>query len=133
MTETYLTQRFLPFQGQFRPVPAWPFWKAYISGPRKTARVTIIGNDLEIGIESVIEADVKRAAKLLLTLNFLEKILASPNDSTISIETNEKYLTLIKSGKAKIEIPGIAPDEFPDLPQVSEDYSVTLPEAFLKT
>ena len=98
----------------------------------ENGRVTIIGNDLEIGIESVIEADVKEGGEIVIDAKLFGKILASPNDSTISIETNEKYLTLIKSGKAKIEIPGIAPDEFPDLPQVSEDYSVTLPGGVLK-
>lgn len=108
--------------------------EAYISGPRKTARVTIIGNDLEIGIESVIEADVKEGGEIVIDAKLFGKILASPNDSTISIETNEKYLTLIKSGKAKIEIPGIAPDEFPDLPfRLAKTILSHCPEEFLKT
>lgn len=48
----------------------------------ENGRVTIIGNDLEIGIESVIEADVKEGGEIVIDAKLFGKILASPNDST---------------------------------------------------
>ncbi len=98
----------------------------------ENGRLTVIGNDLEIGIESVIEAEVKEPGEVVLNAKLFVKILASSNDPTISVETDSNYMTTIKCGKAKIEIPGISPVDFPDLPYVNEEYSVSLPGNVLK-
>lgn len=95
-------------------------------------RLTVIGNDLEIAIESVLEADVREPGEVVLNAKLLAKIVAASGDMAVSVETDDKNLTLIKSGNAKIEIPGINADDFPDLPRVDEEYSVSLPAAVLK-
>lgn len=94
--------------------------------------VTITGNDLEIGIEAVIEGDVREPGDIVIKAKIFSGILLSLSGDTVSIETLDNNLTLVRSGAAKFEIPGIAAEEFPDLPIVSEDYSVTLPAAVLK-
>lgn len=99
---------------------------------REDGRLVVTGNDLEIAIESVIEADVREPGEVVLGAKLLSRIISSTNSGTISVECDENNLTLIKSGSAKIEIPGISADEFPDLPIVDEEYSVSLPAAALK-
>lgn len=98
----------------------------------KSGNVTIIGNDLEIGIEAVIQAEVIEPGEVVIKAKMFGGILASLGDSTVSIDTDDNNLTLVKSGKARFEIPGIAADEFPDLPHVDEDYSVSLPGNILR-
>lgn len=95
-------------------------------------KVTLIGNDLEIGIEAVIDADVIEAGEVVIKAKMFGGILTSLGDNTVTIETDGNNLTLVKSGKAKFEIPGISADEFPDLPRVDEDYSVSLPGRVLR-
>ncbi len=95
-------------------------------------RLTVIGNDLEIAIESVIDADVREAGEVVLNAKLLARIIAASGDVSVSVETDSNNLTLIKSGNAKIEIPGIPSDDFPDLPHVDEEYSASLPAAVLK-
>lgn len=95
-------------------------------------KVTLIGNDLEIGIEAVIEGDVREPGEIVIKAKMLGGILASIGDGSVSIETLGNNLALLKSGKAKFEIPSIAADEFPDLPTVDGEYSVSLPGGMLK-
>lgn len=95
-------------------------------------RLTVTGNDLEIAIESVIEADVREAGEVVLNAKLLARIVAASGSPSVSVETDKNNLTLIKAGNAKIEIPGISADDFPDLPKVDEEYSVSLPAAVLK-
>lgn len=98
----------------------------------KDGSVTIIGNDLEIGIEAVISGDVREPGEIVIKAKMLGGILSALGGTSVSIETLDNNLTLLKSGKAKFEIPGIAADEFPDLPTVNEEYSVSIPGGMLR-
>ncbi len=95
-------------------------------------KVYLTGNDLEIGIETVIEADVAEPGEIVLNAKMFGNILRSLGAERVSIETDEKQLALIKSGAAKFEIAGISASEFPDLPVVDSEYSIELPGNILR-
>lgn len=95
-------------------------------------KITLAGNDLEIGIEAVIEGDVSEPGEVVINAKMLGSILRTLTNEKVNLEVNEKHLTLIRSGAAKFEIAGIAPDEFPDLPSVEAEYSVGIPANLLK-
>ncbi len=94
--------------------------------------VTLIGNDLEIGIEAKMQASVTEPGQIVLNAKMIGGIVRSLPQAQVSIEVGDNRVALIKSGNAKFEIAGIAPDEFPDLPQVSSDYSAEIPAAVWK-
>ncbi|MBQ2613786.1 MAG: DNA polymerase III subunit beta [Clostridia bacterium] len=94
--------------------------------------VTLIGNDLEIGIEAKIEATVSEPGAVVLNAKMISGIVRALPEDRVSIEVNDKNLALIKSGSAKFEIAGISPEEFPELPAVDSEYSVAIPAAMLK-
>lgn len=94
--------------------------------------VTLIGNDLEIGIEAKIDAAVSEPGEVVLNAKMISNLVRSLSAGQVSIDVNEKNVALIRSGATRIEIAGIAADEFPDLPLVESDYSVSLPSAVLK-
>lgn len=95
-------------------------------------KVTFIGNDLEIGIEAVTEGTVSEPGEVVINAKMLGNIIRSLTGDKISIEVNEKNAALIRSGAAKFEIAGIAAEEFPELPVVEAEYSVSLPGSVLK-
>ena len=96
-------------------------------------KVKLTGNDMEIGIEAVIDADVMQAGEIVINAKMLGSIIRSlVSGSKVSIETNEKNQTLIKSGGAKFEIAGVAAEEFPDLPVVDPEYTISVPAGILK-
>ena len=94
--------------------------------------VTLVGNDLEIGIEATMDATVSEPGEVVLNAKMISGIVRALPDSKVVIEVNDKHLALIKSGTAKFEIAGISPDEFPDLPLVESEYSIKIPANILK-
>lgn len=94
--------------------------------------VTLIGNDLEIGIEAKIEATVSEPGEVVLNAKMIGSIVRTLPADNVSIEVNEKNTALIRSGASRFEITGISADEFPDLPLVESEYSISLPSAMLK-
>lgn len=94
--------------------------------------VTLIGNDLEIGIEARIPATVSEPGEVVLNAKMINGIIRTLPAEQVTIEVNEKNLALIRSGSARFEIAGIGATDFPDLPLVESDYSIGLPGNLLK-
>ncbi len=95
-------------------------------------KVDIIANDLEIGIESSFEADVREEGQVVINAKMFMNIIKNLSSDIVSIEVGDKFLTTIKSGNAKFEISGLNPSEFPELPIVDPDYSVSISKNMLK-
>ncbi len=94
--------------------------------------ITLIGNDLEIGIEAKIEATVSEPGEVVLNAKMIGGIVRALPGEQVSLEVNEKNLALIRSGAAKFEIAGIAAEEFPELPQVAAEYAMSIPANLLR-
>ncbi len=98
----------------------------------ENGKLTLIGNDLEIGIEAKMEASVLEPGEVVLNAKMIGSIIRMLPAEQVTIEVNEKNMALIKSGAAKFEIAGISASEFPDLPVVESEYSIGLPAGLLK-
>lgn len=94
--------------------------------------LTLIGNDLEIGIEAKINVEVIKPGKAVLNAKMLIAIIKSLPLDEASIEVNDNFTALIKSGNSKFEIKGVDPMEFPELIQVDSDYDIELSNDLLK-
>ena len=103
----------------------------YIKADEK-GEITLIGNDMEIGIEATIDGEVMQSGEIVINAKMLSGIVRSLGGDSVSIETNENNLMLIKSGGAKFEIAGMQTDEFPGLPFVDPEYSISIPSGILK-
>lgn len=95
-------------------------------------KITLTGNDMEIAVEAVIEGEVLQPGEVVINAKMLGGIVRSIASGSVSIETNDKNLALIKSGGARFEIAGISTEEFPDLPVVDPEYSISIPANILK-
>lgn len=94
--------------------------------------LTLISNDMELGIEAKITATVKESGQTVLNAKMLGSIVKNLPDEEILIESDEKNKCTIKSGNSKFEIMGMNPMDFPELPSVNPDYSVEIPKKDLK-
>lgn len=87
-------------------------------------KITLTGNDLDIAIEAVIDAEVKETGAIVLNAKMLLNIMRTLTDDKVYINVNDKNMTLIKNGNAKFEITGIKAEEFPEFPVVDPEYSI---------
>ncbi len=97
-----------------------------------SGKIEIVANDLEIGIESSFEADVKEEGQVVINAKMFMNIIKNLSSDMVSIEVGDKFLTTIKSGNAKFEIMGLNPSEFPELPIINHDYSVQISKNMLR-
>ncbi|MCD8214494.1 MAG: DNA polymerase III subunit beta [Clostridiales bacterium] len=95
--------------------------------------IKLISNNLDMGIETeYFEADVEDEGKIALEGKFFSDIIRSCPSQDITVETDEKFITIIKSGKSEIKMSGRDPEVFPLLPEVAEDLCYTIEAAKLK-
>lgn len=95
--------------------------------------VKLISNNLDMGIETdYFEAEVLEEGKIALEGKFFSDVIRSSASSEIIIETDEKFLTAIKSGKSEIKMAGRDPEVFPLLPEITDDFAYSISSTTFK-
>lgn len=82
-------------------------------------KITLCGYDLEIGITTTLDADVRENGAAVLSAKLFADIIRRMPEDTITIETDEKLIAYISSGKVVYKIIGISDEEYPELPSVN--------------
>lgn len=98
----------------------------------KNGVLTLISNDMEMGIEAKINAEVKEEGQIVLNAKMFSNIIKNMPDEEVNIYIDSKNICTIKSGNAKFEIMGLNASDFPELPSVNAEYSVEIPNVSLK-
>ena len=94
--------------------------------------ITLTANDMDMGIETVIEGDIVESGVIALDAKILLEIVRKLPDSFITIDTDASYKTLITCEKAKFTIIGKSGEDFSYLPVVEKEESILLSQFTLK-
>ena len=98
----------------------------------KDNQIKLIANDLQLGIETLIDGEIKQEGSVAVGAKvFFEIIRKLPSDY-VSITVDEEYHMNISCGKAKFNIMAKATDEFPYLPNIVKDKNVNISQFTLK-
>lgn len=98
----------------------------------KDNQIKLIANDLQLGIETLIDGEIKQEGSIAVGAKvFFEIIRKLPSDN-VSITVDEDYHMNISCGKAKFNIMAKATDEFPYLPNIVKDKNVNISQFTLK-
>ena len=98
----------------------------------KDNQIKLIANDLQLGIETLIDGEIKQEGSVAVGAKvFFEIIRKLPSDN-VSITIDEEYHMNISCGKAKFNIMAKATDEFPYLPNIVKDKNVNISQFTLK-
>jgi len=103
--------------------------------------VTFTGSDSDISIESFIPKEeageelieIKAIGGVVLNAKFFGEIVRKLPMDTVEIEVLGHHQTIIRSGKAEFNLNGLDHDEYPHLPQISEENVFSIPTDLLKT
>ena len=97
-------------------------------------KVLLSASDLEIGIETKVEANIVEDGKIALEAKLVYDIVRKldAQDYDITIEADAAYNTIISSNNAVFKIQGFDPEEFNYLPNIEKDKHIKLNQFTLK-
>ncbi|MBR5135315.1 MAG: DNA polymerase III subunit beta [Clostridia bacterium] len=93
----------------------------------------LAGYDMELGITTNIEAQVKEAGDIVLSVKLFADIMRGLNGETVSLITNDKMNVKIQSGMAEYEIMGISAAEYPEIPTVPDGVGFVVERGTLRS
>ena len=88
--------------------------------------------DLEIGIEYIIESKIEEQGSTVVNAIMFSEIIRKLPDTEIKIYINDKNLLVIECEGSLYKLATMNPDEFPELPKINIDNSITLEQNTLK-
>ena len=94
--------------------------------------ITFTTNDMQLGIETKIEANIKEEGIVLVKAKMISEIVRKLKDDDVNFEVDENNRVFIFCGKSKFDIEGIGHEEFPMLPQIKIEKKITIPQFTLK-
>ncbi len=94
--------------------------------------VKLIANDIDLGIETIIEGEVKEPGRVALDAKLFSEIIRKLPDSDVLIETNANSQASIRCERSNFNIPGTSGEDFNYLPEVQKEKHITLSQFSLK-
>jgi DNA polymerase-3 subunit beta len=94
--------------------------------------IKFTANDMELGIETIVEGEIIEKGKVAIDAKIFSEIVRKLPDNDITIETDENYNSLITCEKSTFNIAGKSGDDFSYLPIIEKDKSITLSQFTLK-
>lgn len=95
--------------------------------------IKLTANDMELGIETIIEGEIIEKGIIAIDAKIFSEIVRKLPDNDVVIETDDTTLqTIITCEKAKFNIGGKSGQDFSYLPYIERDEKITLSEFTLK-
>lgn len=96
-------------------------------------QIKLVGNDMEIGIETIIPGTILERGMIALDAKFFSDIIRNLPNGDVTITTNEAtFQTKIQCGKEDNEIPGKQGGDFPLIPVIPRNQPLVIPQFRLK-
>lgn len=98
----------------------------------ENGRLYLTGYDLEVGINTSIEAKTEQEGSIILNARYLCDIIRRLPDEEVEIEADARQLCYIRSGETNYSLNGISAEEYPELPSVTGGAPVIIDQGILK-
>ena len=106
-----------------------------LTADQGTNKISLTGFDLNLGIQTSFDANVKRSGAITIPSKLLSEIVNKlPSETPVSscVDQNSDNV-LIKSDRGSFNLKGIPSDDYPNLPFVESGTSLNIdPSSFLK-
>ncbi len=97
-----------------------------------SGEIKLTANDMELGIETIIEGNIMEKGIIALDAKIFLEIVRKLPDNDIHIETDSNFKTTITCEKAKFNIIGKSGEDFSYLPQIEKSESLVISQFTLK-
>ena len=106
-----------------------------LTADQGTNKISLTGFDLNLGIQTSFDANVKQSGAITIPSKLLSEIVNKlPSETPVSLDVDETSDNiLIKSDRGSFNLKGIPSDDYPNLPFVESGTSLNIdPSSFLK-
>ena len=97
-----------------------------------TNQIKFTTNDMELGIETIVEGEIEEKGIIALDAKIFYEIIRRLPDNNVTIKTDDKLTATITCEKAKFTIPGKSGEDFAYLPIIEREESLTISQFTLK-
>lgn len=94
--------------------------------------ITLIGSDMDVSIETKVEADVIKEGSIVIDAKIFSEIIRKLPNSDVKIEIAENDLIQITCEKSVFNLVFMNSSDYPSLPTINEDLTVEVPQNLLK-
>lgn len=98
----------------------------------ESGRLSLTGYNLETGIRTTVDAEVKEPGALVLSARLLGSIVNNLDDDVVVCRTDGLMLRL-QCARSRYEVMGADPEEFPELPGVEDGNGLVIAQSKLKS
>jgi len=88
--------------------------------------IKLTGNDLEIGIECYVEADVRKKGSAVLNSRIFGDIVRRLPDAEVMLEVKENNTVAIECENSFFEIRGFSSEGFPAIPEIEREDGIKI-------
>lgn len=97
-----------------------------------TNQIKFISNDMELGIETIVQGTILQKGKIAINAKIFYEIIRRLPDSDVTLQTNERCEVTITCEKSKFNIPGKSGDDFAYLPVIEKTEALVISQYSLK-
>jgi len=95
-------------------------------------QLRLTGYNLETGIQATVPAEIIDRGSLVLSARLFGEIVRKIPDDVVVL-SSDGYMVNIKCGLSEFNILGTDPEEFPEIPTVDQQNSLSLPQSVLRS
>ena len=85
-------------------------------------KLMLTSNNLEIGVQTVIDADIQREGKVVIDAKIISDIVRKLPSSDVCLDVDETHIVKISSTSLEFNIKGFSGEDFPIPVSIEENY-----------
>lgn len=94
--------------------------------------LTLIGSDMDVSIETKVEAHVEEEGMIVVDSKLFSEIIRKLPNSDVRIETLDNDIIQITCQKSTFNLVYMNGEDYPALPEINENLSIEVPQNILK-
>jgi len=96
-------------------------------------QLTISGYNMQTGIRTKVSADVTESGDIVLNARLFGDIIRRMPDDVVTFTADDKLMVHLSCGDADFDIQGLSAADYPDLPNVEDEYSMSIQQKTLRS
>ena len=98
-----------------------------------SSQLTISGYNMQTGIRTTLDADITEEGALVLPSRLFGEIIRRMPDDVVTFSSDKNLNVRLTCGDADYTIQALSADDYPDLPEVEDQYSIRIQQNILRS